>query len=152
MCSPLKGDRYCSISSLGSLPDSCKACVARSRYTVFQSTMAHVTRFRPLARYLCCSKLQPRISPSRWMTTTRASALRASPFFNSAWTRRRSSTLWSQSRMNSVDSMRLSLCSLIARPFWRGYAMPCAQHQCAGRAPDAHTGMTALRRTQRRST
>lgn len=33
-----------------SLPASHKACVARSKYTVFHSTMAEVTRFKPLAR------------------------------------------------------------------------------------------------------
>src|SRR6218665_3132157 len=78
--------------------------------------MAAVTRLRPLARYRCCSKLRSRISPRRLKNTARASALRASPLFSPACTRRRNSTLCSQSRMNSVRSIQPSSRSATARP------------------------------------
>ena len=46
-----------------------KAATARSRYTVFQRTMAATIRFRPLARYRWFSKLRSRRSPWRLKKT-----------------------------------------------------------------------------------
>ena len=84
--------------------------------------MAAVTRLRPLARYRYCSKLLSLILPRRLMNTALASAFRASPLFSPACTRRRSSTLCSQSKINSARSMRPSSRNATARPFWREFA------------------------------
>src|SRR6218665_2542034 len=89
--------------------------------------MAAVTRLRPLARYRCCSKLRSRISPRRLKNMVRASALRASPLFSPACTWRRNSTLCSQSRMNSVRSIRPS-----SRSISEAVTVPCLiEVECA---------------------
>ena len=87
---------------------------------VFQSTMAAVTKSRPLARYRWFSKLRSRISPRRLKNTALARALRDSPLFNPAWTRRRNSTFCSQLRVKRVRSIRPTLRSATAIPFCRG--------------------------------
>src|ERR687885_401879 len=61
--------------------------------------MAAVTRARPLARCPCASAPRSRRRPRRWKQTARASALRASPLFNSAVACRRSEGLRSPSRV-----------------------------------------------------
>ena len=66
------------------------------------------------------SAVRSRSRPSRWKHTARASALRASPLFSSAVACRRSAGCSSQSRVNSVRSMRPISRSASARPFCRG--------------------------------
>ena len=61
-----------------------RASSARSRYTVFQSAIAAVTRASPLARYCCASTARSRNRPRRWKQTARARAFRASPLLSYA--------------------------------------------------------------------
>src|ERR1700738_4412109 len=90
MCCQPTGARWASSASGIISPPQRRSLSARSRYTVFQSAIAAVTRASPLARYCCASTARSRNRPRRWKQTARARALRASPLLSSTVACRRS--------------------------------------------------------------